>query len=362
MLKKSAFILLSGMLLFTGWKWATYQWWSEVSRDPQSTQLSDCKLTDLADLVIRKQRVPERVLFHFGKKQTLEHDLQNDTVPAEDWNQFIMGDKGRFGLMPFRRGLYGTENLEGADRFGSDRYNGLIAIVLKDECRTPNRTETLWNLPQNPRFQNWYAGKKFSLPLSEWSQMCFEASGAPIASQLKMYDTKALDETTCEKQVNQYFTDLNFAVVQDLVISRSWAIRDRACIQHIYGRDEYWAKEFFANGQLWRNHCDRGVDHRNRTRIWFQTLITQLNVISPNARLNDLVKDLAKPLPGRNYETGDFDFFAVQEFSSAFDEARLRCLEHKRNAEFLKALQEMTGAIESLQSIDIKNELDRTCR
>jgi hypothetical protein len=368
MFKKIALGIGALIVLLIGWKWATYQWWGRPDRLPLAVEPVhlDCRVEQTAALIAQKKRLPSSVLFHYGQRDVLNYDVAADTVPEEAWNDFIMGEKTRFHLKPFRRGLYGTETLEDADRFGGAKegklYNGLIAIVLNPACLKVDRVETLLGLPENPRFRQWYESKKFSFSFRDWSRMCFDAEGNPVDSQFKLYDSEKLDQTTCESTVEQHYNDLNIAFVQDTVISRSWAIRDRSCIAHIRGDDEFWAREFYQDARLWSDTCDPEVNHRNRLRVWFQALANFDFARAPQKPWNEVLFPVPRPKEHYDHVTDETDDFAAQEFAMDFDAAVLRCTEKKRTDEFKKALLKIAQLVENLQSKDVKYELDHTCR
>ena len=70
-----------------------------------------------------ESKIPPKVLYHYGQKKFLLEDEAAGNIPQKAWDDFIMGDAGRYQLRPFRRGLYGGETLEGVETYG-DMYVG----------------------------------------------------------------------------------------------------------------------------------------------------------------------------------------------------------------------------------------------
>ena len=63
--------------------------------------------------------LPSKVLYHVGQKDYLLDEGQNG-ISEEVWRTNIMGRSGRYGLVPWRRGLYGGADFYELELYGND--------------------------------------------------------------------------------------------------------------------------------------------------------------------------------------------------------------------------------------------------
>lgn len=339
-----------------------------LSRTPASpAEYSGCDPKE-ASLAIRNQAwTPGTSLFHYGKRDLLMKDVAAHTIPEADWNEFIMGETTRFKLKRFRRGFYGTEFPEDADRFGDDTYNWMVEVVLKPECRIPSKVASLVYLPDHPAFRSWYSSSHQSISFESWKKECFDSAGYPHFHQFHYYknpnESADFEETTCEKTVGDYFEFSKLALVQDHVgdLVRSWAIRDRNCIQDIRGSDQYWAQEFTRRPDFWKNSCNRERNHRNLIRVWFVALSNAGTRLENLKRFREMILKVPPPENHLDWQTEEEDRFAAQDFAVALESTYSRCGDSKKQ-EFSETLREISDLLDGLQSDEVKTRLEKACR
>lgn len=327
---------------------------------------SDCNISNLATEIHEGERTPAKKIYHFGRKEILFRNINAHTVPLEDWNEFIMGQGTRFSLKSFRRGLYGTEFLEDADKYGSSKFNWAMEIVLKDSCLSPEKISTLEHLSEQTVFRKWFERKnrdpKSGLNESwkEWIKVCFLSSGQPDPTRFSLYESsEPQEQNICEKVVEEYWNEMGIKILQDTLENRSWYIRDRNCIEDINGVEIFWAEEFLKNGAHWNNQCDKFRTHRNLVRIWFASLsalsAAQLNLLDFES-FNEMLKRYQMP------ETKGDEEFSAGDFAIALSLSKKRC-EITGGLDFWKkSLSEITKEIEDLNSRVVRERLDQLCR
>ena len=338
-----------------------------VDRFPASNSpYSGCDSKEIAAGVLHSDRVPRATIFHYGKKEVLLKDVTAGNIPEQDWDDYIMGEKTRFKLKPFRRGFYGTEYAEDADRFGDSTYNWLVEIELKPECLVPSRVVSLVYLPQSEVFRKWYDEKGFSTTFTQWKEFCFDSQNYPRSKYFIDYknpsETANFNETGCEGVVARYYGEQKYAFIHDYAgdLVRSWAIRDRSCIQKINGSDEYWAHEFATREEFWVNTCSRERDHRNNIRVWFSAIVEAGITPTLTSRFSKMIKTLQSPSDTMNPETQDLDRFAAQDFGDELHLANQRCRD--RPVAFKNALKEIAANVKDLQSSEVRSTLESICR
>lgn len=342
--------------------------------DPKGGRLPASRFVDPGcdpretSLAIRDQkRLPRSSLFHYGKRDLLLKDVSARTIPEADWNEFIMGENTRFKLKRFRRGFYATESPEDADRFGDSTYNWMVEVVLKPECLTPSRVTSLAFLTEHEAFRNWFQEQHPNRSFEGWKKLCFDESGFPEYGQFNYYKNPKEEadahETECEKVVGDYFISTNPAFVQDQAgdLIRSWAIRDRSCIQTILGSDEYWIRELPRRPEFWKNSCDPERNHRNLIRIWFSALARNASNSESIRSFKEMILKLPAPEDRLDWQTQETDRFAAQDFATALESASRRCGEKQKN-ELRTALQKFADQVDSLQSEELRNSLESLCR
>jgi hypothetical protein len=224
---------------------------SKVDRIPQSnSEYAGCDSREVAAEIHAGTKVPRGTIYHYGKKEILVTDIAEGNIPQSDWDDYIMGEKTRFKLKRFRRGFYGTEYAEDADRFGDSTYNWLVKITLNPECLVSSRVTSLVYLSKSELFQKWYGSKSYVSSFEKYKTACFDSEGNPGYKAFNNYknpsETADFKESECERVIADYYEDQKFAFVHDHAgdLVRSWAIRDRDCIRNNQGLgSSIWVKE-----------------------------------------------------------------------------------------------------------------------
>ena len=347
---------------------------SVVDRIPFSEQRGDsCDPEATARQILQGKKVPRNVLFHYGKREVLMGDVMAKTVPAQAWDDFIMGEKTRFHLKRFRRGLYGTERLESADSFGNKSFNWLIEIRLKESCLVSQRIATISGISKSTLFRDWYESKGFSNELKDWKSKCFLRSGKPDPQQYSFYGKEkflmkesAFRETECESVIADFYEQNNIALVQDDAgdLTLSWALRDRECIENVMGSSSYWVKQFSVREELWENQCPikKTRNHRNNIRVWFSAMSDSGYSSRELDQFAEMIAKVKQPEDVRDWQTDEVDRFAAQDFATTLSRVGLRCEKSGKKYKFQEVLGGIASNVDDLQSEDVKITLESACR
>lgn len=184
------------------------------------------------------QALPPRVLYHFGKKAYMLQNAELDNIPEEAWRGSVMGKAGRYGLMPFRRGMYGGERISSVEFYGNlylDKEPWFMAFHIKDSCRRPERVSDL--TVEDPKFVDWIS-KNIDKLLADFP-MCISAGATSCEDLLDTssveFVTAKREENRCERLLAEFLTDYDIKVVRDGAWHESWYVRDRECIEKIDG-------------------------------------------------------------------------------------------------------------------------------
>lgn len=339
-----------------------------VDRVPQSSSVySSCDSSDVAAAIHAGTKTPRNILYHYGKKDILMTDVAAKNIPKSDWDDFIMDDVTRFKLKRFRRGFYGTEFAEDADRFGDATYNWLVKITLKAECLDSSRVISLVYLDKSQAFQKWYQSKTRTLNFDQWKTKCFDSDHSPKYEAFVNYknpkENADFAENECESIVADYYEEKKFAFIHDHAgdLVRSWAIRDRDCIANIEGTNQFWAKEFATKDELWANTCNRERNHRNNIRIWFNALVKSGVKITYIESFAKMIRTVKAPDDHLDWYTQEEDRFAAQDFADTLSFTAQRCEGREQNP-LPAALLKIAKNVDQLQSSDVKKELESVCR
>ncbi|WPU65123.1 hypothetical protein [Peredibacter starrii] len=202
-----------------------------------------CDFFEIANAILDKKEVVPSRIYHFGKKEYVDKNIAAKTVPEADWDKYIMGDITRYDLGFVRRGLYGTGGLD-TNNYGHGEYQALMEITIKEECRKPERVFSLHDLQKDSRFQEWFNKKKRSMKLEKFGEEC------------QLWDPQGYDNKKCEKIVGEFLKDVNAGVIQDHIVSKSFYIRDRNCIENIRGTPSDWLEIFSNSPNLFIPRCN----------------------------------------------------------------------------------------------------------
>lgn len=182
----------------------------------------------------RSAELPPAVLYHVGEKSVLEANGKAGTIPEAAWNEFVMGEKTTWGLAPYRRGLYGSDNLDGLEFYanhltGSTKKPWLMTIQVKEECRRP---ETSTSLYLDDRYGAWVISHINEMLPAALS--CLHPEYDTCNALLVGNIAHTLDENKpCDIWVKRFLEENKIRVVQDTPWLDSWYLRDRTCIQSI---------------------------------------------------------------------------------------------------------------------------------
>ncbi len=223
----------------------------DKTAEAQIRKLS-CELRDLAKHINENQETVPKTIYHFGREEFMRRHAEKKTITQDRWDEFIMGNKTRFDLRENRRGLYGTAGIH-TNGFGSEPYNWLIEIRIKDECRKPENVVTFYDLPKSNRFKDWFArldegSRKFE-SVEDFAAKCF-ANFRPGEDYQGHFGG-----VECSSFVNDYLVKSNVKVVQDQAIQKSFYIRDRNCIESINGTPKELIEMAAKKDILWMNPC-----------------------------------------------------------------------------------------------------------
>lgn len=235
--------------------------------------------------------LPPAVLYHFGRKSYLLQDALWGTIPEDVWKNAIMGE-GNYGLLPFRRGLYGASHPSFAENWGDYALNSgqepwFIAIHVKPGCRRPENAAVISGLPWDGRFQKWFsAAKPAAYPaLKDFVSACYaDRVGLTIA----FVSNLGSSPSDCEPVLQDFLTAADIKVVFDEALPdadspedsfaapMSWYIRDRACIESIEGTPEQVLGVAASLPSLWRAKPERGLDRGSSGETEFVILVDAL--------------------------------------------------------------------------------------
>ncbi len=351
-------------------------------RAPDSVVEGDaCDPDETAKQIIQGKKTIRPILYHYGKKEILLKNVSLGTISPQDWDDFIMGTKTRFHLKRFRRGLYGTELLESADRFASSTYDWLIEIQLNPSCLVPDRMATIKGMIRSPLFQHWFETKRFGIEWKDWKARCFQRNGDPNEMQFSFYgkeknilDDRLVQETICEKIVGDFFEEKQFALIQDHAgdLTLSWALRDRTCIHAIVGSPAHWAREFAYREEFWKNQCsvNNSRNHRNNIRVWFAAMAEAGYQMRDLEHFLQMILKMNRPEPKLiDRALDEVDEFAAQDFASTLERVGRRCEKAGKKKQFQAVLGGIASNIGSnkgyetgMQTSDLKFTLESACR
>ncbi len=199
-----------------------------------------------AFLVLSAQAAPPPArIFHFGIRANLKNDIAAQTVPLDFWNRSIMGADTNYGLVPYRRGLYGSSTPAAPVAYG-DSYLGTGKMpwfmIIEIDRNCSRKPAILDHAPEqsylDPRFLAWVDRVKPEpfVTQSAILDACFPVmnSGGTTWRVPKLNSIRGT-ENECDRMVNRFLDDEKIGVVSDYAWPDSWYIRDRACIKSIRG-------------------------------------------------------------------------------------------------------------------------------
>lgn len=279
----------------------------------------------MAQHIHQGKDVVPKAIYHFGKKTSMEENIKARSIPKAAWDKFIMGDKTTYPLQPNRRGLYGTAGID-TNHYGSKNDSWMIEVHIKEECRKPQNVVSIENLPKSPRFLQWFetqsnAKKLFATP-QDFAKKCFHGNGEPHGG----FHGKFSDPN-CERLIDFYLENSNVKVIQDHLISKSFYIRDRNCIENILGTPEEIVAIALKREFLWMTLCaSKGAKD---FAIIVEQALRESREVYPQATIDSLIQ---------NYKLAGIDASTLHAY--------LRCQKKNKLSEFkseygFDALQEI---------------------
>lgn len=294
-----------------------------------------CNVKDIVKSILEEEEgvVPKRI-YHYGKKEILNKNIEAKTVPQNDWDKYIMGDATKYALNVSRRGLYGTGGID-TNNFGRGNFNWLMEISIKDECRKPERVISLEGLHDDRRFKNWFKKRKDTpFSLSDFSKKCV----------IDIYDHKGYVDKKCEDLVTAFLAEGKFAVVLDHLVKKSFYVRERSCVENIRGTPEDLMEIATETPSLWMFRC--GYQHQyNLSSLVIQTMAS-IDKPLDTATQAKLKKNLKL-----GHET------ALSYLEEAID-AKVRC-DSKKSDDFKKAVEAEGDKLEDFKFSKV--EFDKIC-
>jgi hypothetical protein len=205
---------------------------------------------------------PPKVLYHVGHRAFLEEDEKAGTIPDKAWNENIMGRGTRYGLVPWRRGLYGGDSVDSLELYanlllgspkGTPKEPWLLKITLKEECRQP---DAVTDLATDERYLDWLlrnvGGFLQSVPFC--LDLSAEACNQVITGTQRVASGR--EENTCDDILQSFMEEANPRVVEDEEWKGSWYLRDRACIEKLEASPESALEALRAAHWDWQSRKD----------------------------------------------------------------------------------------------------------
>ena len=181
------------------------------------------------------QDLPPKVIFHVGNKVHLLENAKFGNVPQAAWDQFIMGKETRYGLVPYRRGLYGSDKLDSLELYGN-LYIGtpqipwFMEIHIKDECRNPKVVTSIFD---DRKYHKWLLANADYIIKN--ANQCLNMLATDCDDLLTGFKDVAngAEENACDAFLGKYLLESGSKIVKDTGWRSSWYIRDRDCIENI---------------------------------------------------------------------------------------------------------------------------------
>jgi hypothetical protein len=248
---------------------------------PAEVKRVDCDKREIAHAILAQEEVAPTILYHFGNRKILEENIAAHTIPQKAWDEFIVGEKGRFSLNPYRRGLYGTTTLD-TNTLSSPSHSWLMEIHLKADCVKPDHVATLIHLPEDTKFQNWFnhAAQLPFLSLVRFRAECYPPGKDGTPSSMAAIGPGPTNQK-CEETVSRFLNEAGIKVVQDQEVQKAFYVRDRACIEEVLGTPADLLRIFSDKTYLWLNSCaDDPLESGTHTDSIFTLLIQAFKSIN----------------------------------------------------------------------------------
>jgi len=185
------------------------------------------------------QDLPPKTLFHIGHKEFLLEDAALGKIPDAVWEKQIMGPSTRYGLVPYRRGLYGGEDLDSLELYanlllgsqsGQARKPWVMKITLKDECRQPG---AVTDLATDDRYLDWLLRNISGLLAAASPCLNNAAEGCQDLIGGTQGIAYGREENTCDDLLQGYLAEAKPRVVRDAEWDGSWYLRAQSCIEKL---------------------------------------------------------------------------------------------------------------------------------
>ena len=206
------------------------------------------------------------ILFHAGPREYIQKNIETHAISQQDLDQFIMpksGNKSNFGLVEYREGLYGAEQISEVGIYSfyqmqNGREPQIMMIEVDPHCVdqkfqssyeyepvSPENIFSVWVQKNNKNYQN------EDKNILNRCRSILSPSGRSVWKQGQPYaDAPAIegeDDRLCQKVLNDFLTDQNIKVISDTANDTSWYIRDRSCVKNISGTADDLLKAIAEN-------------------------------------------------------------------------------------------------------------------
>lgn len=265
-----------------------------------------CQMDQVAEVINSQNNIVPGVIYHFGLREHMLENVREGTVPQKAWDEYVVGGGVR-GLSPARRGLYGTASLDTND-YGGAQDRWLTEIHIKAECRNPENVVTMLNMATSKRFIEWFKKQPPNpnyASVDEFSKKCYRSDGKPNG------DYSGFSSPECSDFVNHYFTSSGVKVVHDWIANRAFYIRDRNCINKIFGSPKDMIEIALTRESLWEKACDSSYGLASASysmKVFAKNILVSLGEVKeriPDSAIDELKKKFSQ----HGIETRNLDIY-----------------------------------------------------
>lgn len=338
---KRMLLLISLIMLNTEFTIASDTCLDLVKQNKEILDLS-CDSLEIGRKIVEGKEVVPSKIYHYGKRSILDKNIAARNIPQQDWDNYIVGDKGRFKLEKERRGLYGTAGLD-TNSFGGED-NWVMQISIKDSCRKPEKIISLFNINEDKKFIKWFKTKKFPMTLKQFPEAC------------QIRSVEGYSDPVCRNIVNAFIDENKIAIVLDHIIEKSFYIKDRNCIETIKGTAGELLEIFSTVDALWNPVCR---DSGGMSAMFIPDIL--LKALSEDKTKTTLVsRGLIENI---SYTEGSVEQYAGQlvkpNILVAAVKADERC-DLINDSSFVKTIKEKTNNFNSYSSL-LASDFDKLC-
>jgi hypothetical protein len=297
-------------------------------------------------------KLPPKVLFHMGHKPFMEADGKLGNIPEDVWEHEIMGSDTRYGLVPFRRGLYGGEEFDNLELYanlflGSDKIPWMMKITLNERCRNPKAV----NLQMfDSRYAPWVIAHVNEILKS--AQDCLNPQATDCWDLLLGFNAIAYGkkENPCDALQSQFLADTKAKIVKDGDWEKSWYIRDRACVQKIESSPQT-VLETLAEAK-WDWHSRRSTHSGTSGGAYGMSAISMLvSALSDSPQVDPKLLQAIRTKTAQSdihfsFEANSREW--IKEFGPAVIDSYSRCESQSQQARFRELASDFESALHSI--------------